>query len=418
MVKIPRWVSILLTVAGIVLCFGLLLVIRTFDFYTADVKDTGIAVWIGTPHVTPGDSLMMEVGLFGGKRAAIDKIAVTGEGITQDVSGIGKDWGNIISSKSSEVGQDSMMVRVPIPKDAPLGKTLVLTVSATGTIAELGAFSTFSDQSTLRELEIPVDILSPTGEIERRLFSGLRGFGALFLAFALFRFSYRPLANLINQADKDSSGRELPQSLATLAIGLAIVYCMAGIVFFAHPLRHATELLGDAWTFAFVVGWILIPPYAGIRLAGPAPTPPEPAPMRAIESALAFAPKDYREAVGISRPRRASVEDILIALGKIPGARVAEKRDEIFVTRKGENKERVILTPVDDEVGAGDIDVVYEGIGLAIDVAYALASVLGPLEITLDGVPIAVDGSRTQSEALHDWTMEYIARAKRRLSSL
>lgn len=415
---IPRGVMIVLGIAGMVLCFGLLLTIRTFDLVMADASRPGIAVWVHTPHVSPGDRMAVELALFGGRRVAIDQLDISGEGISQTITGLGKSWGGVITSKSGDVGQDSLSVMVAIPKDAEIGKALRLTFSARGTVAESSGYAIFNDASIVRSIEVPVRVLSPSEKIAQRLFSALRGLGALLLSLMAFRFLYHPIAGFFQRADRDPSAKEAGQMLGPLLIGLLVSYGMAAIAFFAHPLRHATGLMGDAWTTAFVLAFLAVPPYAGIRLAGPPPEPPRPVAMRALESVLLASSEGYREGVVRNAPRLVSIGAIRGVLRKIEGGRVRERNRHFEVIRKGAQKGRVFLTLRGEEVGAGDIEISYEGIELLVEVAFALASVLGPLEITPDGVPLAIDGQKTQAETLHIWSKEVMERMRSMFSLL
>lgn len=412
----PRSLSVFLGLLGVILCFGLVLVIRTFELYTADVRDTGIAVWVHTPIVSPGDTLTMEVGLFGGSRAAIDHVVVSGEGIAEDVSGLGKHWGGVITTKTGEVGKDEQTLHVAIPREALPGKTMVLHVGATGTLAESAGYGTFSDRSATRSVDVPIEVLAPRDKPTSRFFTALRGLAALGAAFWFFRFSWQPMGRFIARADADKNGAS--QSLVSLAIGLAISYCLAGILYFALPLRHATGLLGDAWTAAFLLVWLVAPPYLGAKLAGPVPDPPRPARLRALSPVATGTPRGYREGVEVDRPRLAPISALFAALSKIEGARARQSGYEIEVVRRGKPRETVLLSFPDDEVGSGDITFHYDGAMLAIEVAHALASVLGPLEMTLAGVPLAIDGGASPNEMIAFWSKEVVGRMHKVLQSI
>ena len=409
---IPRWVSFVVGLAAISLCFAQLFLIRSLDIFTATVRGPGIAVWVHTPFVAPGDVAILEVGVFGGRKVGIEQVVVQGDGVSEDIAGLGKHWGGVITSKSGDVGQDSQQVLVTIPPGAPPGKPLVLHVGARATTAQSTGFAGFIDRPVEQSITVSIPVLARGDVPLQRALSGLRSLATLAIAGWIFFRLWHPVARFVRRADADREKGSLAQFLAVLAIGLLISYTMAGIVLFAYPLRHATGLLGDVWTAAFVVAWLVAPPFLGRKLAGPLPDPPRPASLRPFEAVSPAPGVGYRDDDAPNRPRMATVAAIGKALGEIPGVRVRRAGEHIVVTRK-KARETVIITARDEEVGAGELRFRHDGAGLAIEAAHALATVLGPVELTLDGAPVVVDGSRHPDELVRDWLVAWAERMRR-----
>jgi len=399
----PRWVAIVVNLLGIVLCFGCLIFLKTVEGFSATVRGPGIAVWVHTPHVEPGDRLTLEVGVYGGRKAAIDSIVVRGEGIEREVEGEGKNWGGVITTKSSDVGQDTKIIEVTIPKTAPPGEVLMLEVASTGTFAETTGFGTFSDRSASRLVEVPIDVLSPGQRLFYKALSLLRALGTLAVVTWIFSRAWHPVGRLLARADKPGQGdAALGPALGIVAIALLIMYCLAGVVVFGAPLRHATELVGDWWSAAAEVVWIAVPPFLGRKWAGPGPSAPSTASLRSIEARVLDPLGGYREGVAIDYARCAGLEKILAALGKIPNARVKHVGKTIEIFRR-KDKETVWLELKAPAPGVGDIVFSFSGIMLALDVAVALHTVLGPFEITIGEVPLAIDGTKNVNELASEW---------------
>jgi hypothetical protein len=400
---LPRWVSFVVGLLGIALCFAQLIFIRSFDLFTATVRAPGVAVWVHTPFVAPGDLAILEVGVFGGSKVGIEQVVVQGAGIHEDVDGLGKHWGGVITSKSGDVGQDTQKVNFTVPPDAPPGKPLVLQIGARATSAQSTGFAGFVDRPVEHSITVSVPVLARGDVPLQKALSGLRGLATLAIAGWLFFRLWHPVGRFFRRADADRGvGSSLNQFLAVLAIGLLISYTMAGIALFAYPLRHATGLLGDLWTTAFVLAWLVAPPYLGRKLAGPLPEPPRPASIRAFEAVAPAPGVGYRDDAAPNRPRAATVSSIQAALRKIPGARVRRSGEDVVVTRK-KTRETVILSLRDEEVATSEILFRHDAPGFAIEAAHALATVLGPIELNLDWVPVVIDGSQDPDELTRDW---------------
>jgi hypothetical protein len=421
---LPGWLPAVAGIVGVVLCLGLAITVRSFDLYTATARKPGIAVWMHTPFVSPGDTMIAEVAVYGGSRAAIRAITVRGEGIRLDVEGPGKDWGMVIRTKTAEVGQAAQTLHIPISDSAQVG-TSVLHFAATSTEAVTEG-SSFRDEDTAHGIEIPIEIRTPGDRAMAKVLGAFRGLGTLALAMALFRFLWHPVARFFRKADEggSKSSQSLGQSLVALVIGVLMLYCLGGIVLFAHPLRWATGLVGDGWTALAVLVWIVAPPYVGRRLAGPLPPPPRPAILRPIEAMAPEPAGGYRDAPAPDRPRKAKVQALFDAIAKTPGVRVKRFDD---IVKAGARTKRVLrrievhcknpraMVTVEakgKEVGAGELTMMLDDVILAASVARAMCHVLGPFEMEIDGIPIAIDRRTSVAQILTTWQQGIVARAR------
>jgi hypothetical protein len=412
---LPRWVSVLAGILGVVLCMGLVLGVRSFDMLTATARTEGMAVWVHTPFVAPGDDLTVEVEVYGGARAAIDSIAVRGEGFSTGYKGRGKDWGALIAVRAGDVGKDALTVSIKLPASVTPDRTLDLEIAALSTVAErrFGALAQYIEPRSVR---VRVHVRTPAGRIQAKLLAALQALLLLALVTVAFRLLWHPVARRLLRADTQRE-QGLSQALGILAIDFAIPYVMAGIVAFAYPMRHATLLLGDAWTFAFSLVWIGLPPYVGRRLAGPRPSEPEPAVLRPAEGAPVDATGGYRE-TGVRR--RATIAQLQEALGKVEGAKVAVKGRDIEVRWK-KPRSLVTLRAQADEVSVAELEVEYDSLALVVEVTRALAYTLGPIELVVEELPVAFEPGMTDVEMLQrvtEWQQRILARLSARLRRL
>ncbi len=249
-----RWVA---AVGLVVWATGCTTVRRASD----DARDGDVSVWLHTPFVTSGDTLVLEIGAFDDPKVGIDSVKVwmtLPEGVDSPVPerlvatlhGKGRYWGDtVLSSTNSVLWDDSDFVRyeMPVPEtEGPIKLSLAVHYSE---VVELGKQFTEFDKDASIDLTVPV--MSPGMRTLRRTLSGLAGLVVLIAACLLVGRSWRWL----NEESSSRHGSYLP--------ALALLWFAIGYWWFAQRLVIATGWTGAGLRWAAAVAWLVIPLVAG-----------------------------------------------------------------------------------------------------------------------------------------------------------
>lgn len=226
------------------------------------------SLWLYTPHVAPGDRLLIEVGVYGGKRIAIDEVA--GQLGTESFqhAGAGPQWkSKIVTGGSPSTVSDFTLVGLRIPADSRPGDLLDLQMDVryTQAVAESGGFTNKQGEASLA---VPIRVSSSRVAIWLRCLEAARAvlvFGLQFMFLVLLR--------------KATRGRELPKWMeehCETTVGLMMVllvfavtcHSYVGYWFFALPLL-ASVGHSSGWANHFLVFlWLLGPPLLLWRFSG------------------------------------------------------------------------------------------------------------------------------------------------------
>ncbi len=263
-----RWAIRLLYVVALGGMVAAAAQIHFFELMNATVRKPGIAVWLLTPVVSPGDRARLEVAVFGGARAALRRIAVRGEGIDHEQGGLGKDWSIVITAKTAEVGEARDELEVPLPLTLRPGSHR-LEILALSTEAEVDGH-TFVDVDRDHTIELLLDVV-PIGEKPAvRTRHALAALAALVVAVVLMTLLWLGARRLLSASDSaDPSGKtreELGVALMMLAFAGFFWLGMAGITFFMRPLGAATGITSDWLGVVALPLWIAAPVWVARRV--------------------------------------------------------------------------------------------------------------------------------------------------------
>jgi hypothetical protein len=395
-----RAMRAILTVVVFVVSIGAALVayvnIDRLTRFTAVASTERTSIWIDTPHVTAGDTIVLRAEVTGGKRAAIAQVTVRDGERTIDIRGKGRDWGMSFTSSSRQQGSDELELALAVPADARAGSKLHLSIEVSWIIAEGGA-GWFEDRKGVDVATLEVPILGSTWCSVRRVGSAAFAFGLLGVVCVLAVFLPRLLRPL-DKYEAQLAGSESAAGILMLLAGMA--YLFAGHAWFARPLVAATRLTGTWFVVLTVIVWAVLPVYLAIKLRkrGAARTRerariglrtvavPEGDPYR--ENALA------PDAERTAEPRTlAEVLEALRAAGLTP---VARRNGFVLAGATGTLRVRVRdrqrVVPQHLRIDATEAE-------LNLDLALALLPLFGPMsaEIGIAGW-ILVDGKRDRAQ--------------------
>jgi hypothetical protein len=395
---LPGWLTGIAGLVGFVLCFGLAVTIKTMSFYWATARVPGLGVWVHTPYVAPGDKLVIEVGVFGGDRAALGNVRISGAGIEIERVGKGPDWGAVITTRTGDVGEAYQVLEATIPATAAPHQTS-LRVETSAVVAESSGGS-FDNKGQSRIVDVPLTIHTPGGRTISKIVAALGALALLAIMTVAVARLFWPFKRLL--ARVDAGGRQSAGVWGPLAIGLSIVFVGAGIFYFAAPLRHATGLVGDGYTFVTTMVWLVVPFAMGLRFRGSEPRELSTAAMKPIKGEILEASPGYRAPAKADRPRKASAAALAKVLVSVEGVRV-KQQGQVLRAERRKPKGRVVLELGSERTGARTMVFRYDDPELAVQAAHALHKKIGPFEIEIERVPVVVDGTRTAEELATAW---------------
>jgi hypothetical protein len=407
----PRWLLGLLGVVGVVLCLAMALVIRIAPKWTATARGRSVAVWLLTPHVAPGDIARLDVDVYGGKRAAIRSIQVSGEGVEVRRTLKGATWGSVITSKSGDLGHASEQIELRVPASAAPGKALDLAFRVESTLAVSGRGS-FMNEHDSEAVGLRLLIQSPMERSLRRVWSAIFPLGLFGAAVAMFWWRWHWLTSLLTRPDTNPEDSSLGASLATLVIAVIILWAFGGWVFFALPLVAATGFTSDWFQLAMGAVWLFAPPVLARKLAGPAPPPPMLGSLRRLDSERAY------RAPPPEPMKPPSLEKLAGVLQEGMGLRVTVEPDAIMVRRARRARPLAIYVKNPKRVRVEEIAIEAEDARLAIEVILALLPLIGPVELDLGGASIALDGTQDADALEREWAARLAEVVRARIDAM
>ncbi len=222
---------------------------------SAAVKSEDAAVWVYTPHVAPGGKLKGEITIYGGYALGVHDLDVRFGTKSTQYKGRGKHWGSSVSSDGD--GEDSIDFVVTVPPGAKPGAKLPLEFDATYSLARggLGGFRNARDRASLKTEFI---VKSSTKVLLLRTWAGLRAILQLFLLAWL----YTHMGRWVNALDDKYAGDDdAAENFGYLMICVVAYIAFAGYWAFAMPMMSATGWTGSWITAAFVLTWMILPPF-------------------------------------------------------------------------------------------------------------------------------------------------------------
>ncbi|MBT3224326.1 MAG: hypothetical protein HN348_35105, partial [Proteobacteria bacterium] len=251
-----RPILIFLVVMSLVLAFAGLLFWDRMMCWTATAQADRAAVWIYTPFVAPGDEVVLNAAVYGGKKAGIEFITVQLGDETKQEGGRGKHWGSTIYTKSSDRGHDDMDLVVPLPEDAKAGDTIEGRVIFEWVKAGYGGVHRFENDRRRTEVPLTLQVFTPTEVAFKRFLAGMKALLALFAASGGGLLFWWQAKRLERQYENDQNAIEMFSG--ALIIWL-FPYGLAGWFFFARPLMVATSLETTFVSIASQISWVVLP---------------------------------------------------------------------------------------------------------------------------------------------------------------
>jgi hypothetical protein len=414
--SLPKWALGLLAILGIVLCLGMALVIRIAPQWTATVRGRDVAIWLMTPHLAPGDIAQLDVDVYGGKRAALRSIQVSGEGVEVRRALKGATWGGVIMSRRGDSGHATEQIELRVPASAEPGQAIDLTFRVEYTLAVSGRGG-FTNEREIEAVRLRLAIKSPVDRTLARLWSAAFPLGLLGVAVTLFWWKWHWFASLMTRKETTAEESSLSASLGTLFIAGMILWAFAGWVIFALPIVAATGFTSDWFQLAMGAVWIFAPPLLGRKLAGKAPPPPMLGSLRALDIEQE---RPYREPPPAPK-KPPSLKQMAAALREGMGLRVTIEPDGIGVRRSWRARPLGIYVrnPKDvKRVMPDDIAIEAEDARLAIEVILTLVPLLGPVELELGGASIGIDGTRDADALEKEWAARLAEIVRARIDAM
>jgi hypothetical protein len=215
-----------------------------------------LSVWVYTPHVAPGDELVVDVGVYGGLRAAIDRIdgSFGGEPFTRN--GKGPDWGMIVidSKRFPSKGRALGGLRLRVPADAKPGGPLELQLQVHHTLA-VPRLKGFVNEERVACLTLPIHIQSPAEAVACRWLSA----GRALLAFVLALFLGRWLVSALRAGEGSEwkSGWFAKAFFCGGGLCVLIAFAYIGYLTFVMPLLKAAGWRADVMDKLLAAGWLV-----------------------------------------------------------------------------------------------------------------------------------------------------------------
>jgi hypothetical protein len=409
----PSWLLGVLGVLGLVLCLGLAIMIRVAPLWTATAKGRDVAIWLLTPHLAPGDVARVDVDVFGGKRAALRAIEVSGEGIEARRALEGATWGSVIVSTSRGGGHASEQIEVRVPESAEPGQKIDLKLRVRYTLA-VSRGGGLTNEHPTEELGLRLYIKSPMERSLDRAWSAFVSLALFGVVVALYRRVWHRLASLMTRKDKNGQDSSLATSLGLLAIAGIIVSGFVGWVVFALPLASATGFTSDWFQAAMGAIWLFAPPLIGRKLAGKPPPPPLTGKLRRLD----LEPERAYRAAPPAPKELPSLKTLAAEIQKSAGLRVALEAEAIEVRRARRARPLVLEVQNPKRVRPEEIAVETAEARLAMEVILALVPLLGPVELELDDTSIAIDGAKSADALEKEWEARAVEVTQARVDAL
>lgn len=223
-----------------------------------DYRDRDVSVWLHTPFVAAGDTLVLEIGAFDDPEVGIGAVQVfLGDDLVASTFGRGVHWGSSIVSSNNSIlweASDFVWIRIPVPR----GRTsLPIRVEAdyTSVLALGQSFSNLPEHASIR-FEVPVR--SPAARMLRRLATFGVALASLLLVCLLLWRKYDAFAAFV--------GRESAHQGGGLLLVLLFAWLALGYWWFSARLMVA---LGSQSGWLRAVGtlsWLVTPPLVAAAL--------------------------------------------------------------------------------------------------------------------------------------------------------
>ena len=402
--------KILFALGGVVIAFGMWLGHGSLERMTADATSgDDAAVWVYTPHVAPGDTIVLGVEVFGGEDIGIREVVVSDGAQQHRTHGEGQDWGDTITTRGAPSdASDSIDVRVTVPRDARPGSTLHLVVDVSYVVASQWSSSSFSNSAKGDRVTVDVPVRTPGGALLRRLLSAGWALGLLGgLCVAL----YLALPRMERWADRNQDVFGDGEMAGLFFLAFTIFNAMfLGRAVFAYPLVAATGFTGTAFIVACCAVWTALPIAAMIygHRHGKARAALSPLELRAVEGRPRVDPGDpYRAepdaaSAALALTRREQTPTTLAVLAdalRAAGLPVTVKGKRVLVDG-GDDKGPSSILQVKDPAKVTVDTLVFKNRDMraALDVLHAALPVLGPVELRLPVGNFLVDHRRTRDQ--------------------
>lgn len=341
--------------------------------WTADATEGDAALWLYATDVTPGDRIDGRVRVDTGLRVAIRGIRVVGAGAEQILDGGGRGWGDKITAHDYDEAKAEAAFTFEIPRDAPPGDSLDVTIELDYVAAELSGIHTFSNDDQQVEFH-------QTIPIHTHLASVLRRVGKALLAV----LSWLAVVAGVTWATRWYARRRREPSTAWI---LALIpYTVAGWVWFATLLEHATRLHGW-WFVAICLPFWFAALWAAARLTRFAGM------TRYVAEQLMIAHDGAADAPF----RGGAVAARIISLDQLEtawfgaGLVVERERGRLVLSLPGRGI-AVVPMPETGTFGGGPLEVQARSRDVALAVLEAAAPLLGELRVVVDGEQFRVTG--------------------------
>lgn len=389
-------------IVGWVACVAMWLFARdaVWNALGADARGEHTALWIYTPHVPPGrGALATKVRVERGAWVRLASLTVTIDGapiFTERDAWTGKRAGKYAAAAEEEID-------VPLPASVQPGvHRLVADVTYEWRYDGTSAFPTLARSERESEsLATTLDAPLPAAAPFRRLGSLAFAAAAAFVVLAIARRGFRPFVDWLNEGDVARTAEARKGAGALLGpftIASIVAYATAGYPLFVKPLLAASGVASTWAATAFGAAWLAVPVYGAVvarrreRAIGPRVV----AEVVALEHGPRVVPTEgpeggYREpAAKTVLPAKKTLDHLAVAL-RARGLRVGRRGDRLAPRIFGPALAVAATDP--DDLGAGLR--VEAPVAILADVAAAVAGLVGPIELRLDGrvVPVAPDAT-------------------------
>ena len=251
-----RPMLIFTTVITLFLAFAGLLFWDRMVCWTATAQADRAAVWVYNPYLAPGDEVVLNAAVYGGKKAGIEFATVQLGQETQQVKGRGKHWGYQIYTKSSDRGNDDVDLVVALPENASAGDKIEGRVVIEWVRAGHGGVGRFNNDHERTEIPLTLQIYTPTEATFYRLLSGMKALLALVIACGGGVLFWHQAKRLESRYQNDKNATEMFSCVLLL---WAFPYALAGWLFFAWPIMITTGLETTFVSAACQLLWFILP---------------------------------------------------------------------------------------------------------------------------------------------------------------
>ncbi|MCA9643763.1 MAG: hypothetical protein KC492_23885 [Myxococcales bacterium] len=263
-------VTIVVTYVATVL---LIFYYRTALRATATVSEPTVSAWLYTPYLAPGDSLRVQVVVYGGYENALERVTVRA-GTQQRVIALPlpKSWLKRRTARRVPA-RSAHEFSLSVPGDHKPGTPFPLILSVRFLENQFSSSAQRLQVRAVTEtLRLDVPVVKAGQRTLSRALAALKALGFLVMACLLVSWYARSLgASIVLMARRSSA---MASFLATWLLALPLPLAFAGYVAFALPLVHAT-----GWTSGWSIGgmlalWLIAPAIAAWRAIRVAPLEP------------------------------------------------------------------------------------------------------------------------------------------------